>query len=133
VKVTDFKGKQWTFPPNGHMPKLDDTRKRSDLHLRARAILRSMYPTQRVLEEVSLPGTGLKADFYVPRLKMIVETHGEQHYKYVPHFHGSIEGMMLARANDSKKKDWCDLNNITYIELPFDKTDDQWKEIINDR
>lgn len=132
MKVVDFRGRTWSFPPSGHVPNLDDSRKRSSLHLRARDILRDMFPTQRVLEEVVLPGTSLKADFYLPSFKKMVEVHGEQHYKYVPHFHGSREGMMRARANDQRKIEWCELNSIIYIALPFDKTDDEWRAILND-
>jgi len=28
------------------------------------------------------------------------------------------------------KKEWCELNNITHLELKFDQTDEQWKAII---
>ena len=33
---------------------------------------------------------------------------------------------LKARANDSRKKEWCEMNKIKFIELPFDEEDDEW-------
>ena len=128
MKVSGLDGRQYPFPPSGKMPDDNDSRKRSSLHLRAREILRKMYPTERVLEEVVLPGTkGLSADFYLPYRKMVVECHGEQHYNFIGHFHGSRLNFLKARRNDAKKEEWCEIS-IEFIELPYSETDDEWRK-----
>ena len=33
-----------------------------------------------------------------------------------------------AQKRDLEKKEWCDLNSIKYIELPYNETLDQWGE-----
>ena len=78
MKVVDFNGREHNFPPTGHVPDLDDSRQRSEHHLDARKLLRSLYPTQRVLEEVPLPGVRLFADFYIPTRNAVIEVHGRQ-------------------------------------------------------
>ena len=128
MKVLGFDGRQYPFPPSGKMPNDNDSRKRSSLHLRAREILRKMYPTERVLEEVVLPGTkGLSADFYLPYRKMVVECHGEQHYNFVRHFHGSKLNFLRSKRNDARKEEWCVLNNISLIELPYNEDKNEWE------
>ena len=131
MKVVDSNGRWYNFPPSGHMPCLDDTRKRSQPHLDARALLKSIYPTQRILEEVPLPGMLLHADFYIPSKNAIVEVHGRQHYEFVAHFHGDRMGFLRSKINDVIKGDWCDLNNILLIILPYDKQN-EWRNIIEE-
>ena len=129
MKVVDFNGREYNFPPSGHMPNLGDLRKRSQYHLAARDLLKSMYPTQRILEEIPLPGIRLFADFYLPDRKIVIEVHGQQHYRFVAHFHGTVAGFLGAKGKDLKKQEWCELNNISLVVLPYDKQDG-WRETI---
>lgn len=134
MKVCGFDNRTYTWPPSGYVPLENETKPRSNLHIRTRKILRDLYPTQRILEEVPLPSTGLFADFVVSQLNIVVEVHGEQHYNFIPHFHGTKMNFIHARQNDSKKREWCELNNIRYIELPYNESDEQWRQrIINSR
>ena len=132
MKVVDFDNREYNWPPSGHEVNLDDRRKRSELHLRTRALLKALYPTQQVLEEVPLPGTKLTLDFYLPQRKVCIEVHGEQHYKFVAHYHGDRLGFLRSKANDNKKIEWCRLNNLRVVELPFNESDDEWREKIID-
>jgi len=113
---------------------VDNTRThaRSSLHLEARAILYSKYPTQQIFEEVSIPIRKRKTlflDFYLPMLKLAVEPHGEQHYKKVSFYHATAADFLKQKQNDREKAEWCGLNGITYIPLKFDEID-SWKEKI---
>jgi hypothetical protein len=72
----------------------------------------------------------LRADFFIPELPRVIEVHGEQHYKYVKHFHKSETDFAVAQKNDLIKQEWCNLNEIGYVELPFNKIK-EWKKIIN--
>jgi hypothetical protein len=49
MKVKDFEGRSYNWPPDGHTVMADDIRPRSELHLRVRALLHRMYPTQPIL------------------------------------------------------------------------------------
>jgi hypothetical protein len=131
VKVKGLDGKTHVWSFYGKMPDISDERKRSELHLRARNILKELYPVDRILEEVYLPGsTGLYADFWLPLRNKIIEVHGEQHYKFIPFFHGTMLNFLSSKANDNKKRQWCELNGIVEVELPFNESDEQWKSRI---
>lgn len=100
----------------------------SQQHLRARAILKELFGLNQILEEVSLPGTNkLTADFFIPDLKMIIEVNGQQHYEYVRHFHRDQKGFQASIQRDNNKKTWCELNQITLIELNSLESDDEWR------
>ena len=105
---------------------------KSSLHLKAREIIIETFPTLQVLEEVPAPirkSETLYLDFYLPLIKKCVEVHGEQHYKFNKFFHNSALGFIRHKKRDQEKQEWCALNGIEYIELPFDQTDN-WKSRI---
>jgi len=133
MKVRDFNGREYSWKLTGHVPPKNDVHRRSQYHLRARSLLIAMFPTDQILEEVPLPGIGLTGDFYLPLRKMLVEVHGEQHYKYVPHFHGDIKGFLRSKKNDTNKEEWCKINNIDYIVFPYNESDEDWENYVRER
>jgi hypothetical protein len=108
---------------------------KSALHIKTRQLLVELFPTLQMLEEVPIPvrkSEVLYLDFYLPLKKYCIEVHGEQHYKLVGFYHQNLMGFLKSKKRDSDKKEWCELNNIKYIELPYDEDENQWKErIIN--
>lgn len=132
MKVVDFDGKEYNWPPGGHIPRHNDSRPRSELHLRVRTLLHKMYPTQPILEEVPLPGIGLYVDFYLPLRKVVVECHGEQHYKFTPFFHTNRRAFVASQNRDQRKIDWCRLNNISLAILPYSEDDNEFRKRIED-
>lgn len=101
---------------------------KSSLHLHARDLIRGYFPTLQILEEVSINprrSETLYLDFYLPLIKKCIEVHGEQHYKFSRFFHNTPLGFIRHKKRDQDKKDWCELNGIEYIELPFDQIE-QW-------
>ena len=131
MKIKGLDGKTYSWSFYGQMPDISDERRRSALHLRARNLLKEMYPVDRILEEVYLPGSyGLYADFWLPLRNKIIEVHGEQHYKFIPFFHGTMINFLSAKTNDNNKRQWCELNGIIEVELPFNESDNQWKSRI---
>lgn len=108
---------------------------KSLLHLRARTVINSIYPTLQVLEEVSIPLRNkehLFLDFYLPLLKKCIEVHGEQHYKFTAMYHSNQLGFIKQKKRDADKELWCEQNNIKYIALPFSENDDEWSVRINE-
>ena len=133
MQVKDLDGNLYTWNLTGHMAY---GKNKSDPHLRARALLNETYPTLQVLEEVPMPlkkGVTLYMDFYLPLKKMCVEVLGEQHYKFVSFYHGNMLNFLKAKKRDAEKEEWCNVNNIRYISLPFDESDTDWlKRIENE-
>lgn len=107
---------------------------KSSLHSRAREVLKNYFPTLQVLEEVPIVVRKTDTyylDFYIPMIKMAVETHGEQHYKFVSFYHNNQLGFIKAQKRDREKKEWCAINNIKYIELPYNESDNEWTNRLN--
>jgi hypothetical protein len=104
----------------------------SSFHIKSRKLLQKLYPTDRILEEVSLSGTKpiLFADFLLPLRKMIVEVHGPQHYEWINYFHATKKDFLRAKANDENKKRWCQINKFYYVELPYFEDINAWRERI---
>ena len=110
----------------------DVTSNKSGPHVVARELIKELFPTSQVLEEVPINprrGETLYLDFYLPLQNKCIEVHGQQHYNFTPHFHGNMMGFIKHKKRDRDKRDWCELNGIMYIELPFDK-ETEWKTLI---
>ena len=108
---------------------------KSAYHNKARQLISEIFPFEVVYEETTLPGsrtraTGLLyADFIIPKLSIIIEVHGEQHYKFSKFFHKTKKGFQEHKRRDFKKMEWCLLNDITMIVLPFDK-EEEWESLL---
>ena len=48
-------------------------------------------------------------------------------------FHSSAQDFANQRRKDMRKQDWCEYNNITYVELPYDEKVEEWKTRILQR
>jgi len=102
---------------------------KSSLHKNACSLLSQVYPTLTILQEVPIPlrkNQVLFLDFYIPLLKKAIEVHGEQHYKFVAHYHSNAMGFMKHKKRDHDKQEWCESNGIEYIELPYNEDVEQW-------
>ena len=134
MKVTGINGREYAWNLTSYSVDANDKRKRSKFHIRARKLLKTIYHSYRILEEVKLPGSTeshrkgvLYLDFYIPQIMMAVEVHGQQHYDYTPFFHKNKADFALAQAKDDDKIRWCELNKIDIIVLKHSDTDEQWR------
>jgi hypothetical protein len=137
MKVKGINGREYVWNLSGYNIFNDDQRKRSKYHIRARNLLKEIFNSYRVLEEVKLPGSTalnrksvLYLDFYIPNLQLGIEIHGEQHYCYNPFFHKSKADFLKAKSRDEDKIEWCELNNIELITLKYSESDDEWRKRI---
>ena len=136
MKIRNLDGDIHNWNLSGHVVRANDSRPRSKLHLLARDILVDIFPTVQILEEVAVPITRrekLFFDFYINTIKMVVEVHGEQHYKFNPLFHTCAQDFANQKQRDFKKREWCEYNNITYVELPYKEREEEWRERIIQR
>lgn len=65
-----------------------------------------------------ITGAVLELDCFNEQLRLAVEYQGEQHYKYVSHFHKSRDAFQNGRYRDAIKRDLCKKNSIILIEVP---------------
>ena len=134
MKVMGLNGREY----NLDLKKYSKQRQKcSYYHHLARELLHDMLPGYNIYEEVKLPGSVnpakksvLYLDFYIPNAIMGIEVNGQQHYKYVPYFHKSKAGFLQAKARDRAKAEWCELNEITLVQLRWDDSLEYWRKQI---
>lgn len=134
MKVVGFDGREYSY-----RLKYKDFQKStnySGYHGKVRKLLNEMFDA--IVEELPLKGSKteknrtLAADFYIPSHNLIIEVHGEQHYKYIPHFHKTKLDYVKSLGRDRTKIKWCNMNNIDIVVLKYDE-EDKWRDQIENR
>ena len=65
-----------------------------------------------------------KYDFYIPNLKIIIETHGKQHYEDTSNFNQTF---LQQNSIDNNKRELAEINHIEhYIELDCRNSNSDW-------
>lgn len=134
MQVKDLDGNSYNWQLIGNIAH-GSIQNKSSLHLQARNLIQKCFPTLQVLEEVSVhvrKSEILYLDFYLPLIRMCIEVHGEQHYKFSSFFHNTALGFVKHKKRDLDKKEWCINNNIKYIELPYNETLEEWSKRLYD-
>lgn len=127
MKIKGLDGREYSWNISKHSVANNNTRPRSELHLQARKLLKEIFPSYSILEELYLPGSsGLYLDFFVSQLSLAVEVHGRQHFEFVQHFHGDKLSFLKSKKRDNDKKQWLLNNNISLLELRYDETE-KWR------
>ena len=91
---------------------------RSKVQYRCGQVLKESFPHEAITEDITIPGTRLSLDFFLPLRKMAIEIQGRQHFEHVPHFHGPLKSKFIAQQQrDQQKQDFCDLNGITLYKV----------------
>lgn len=131
MKIIGLDDKEYTWIPSNN---LVNTEKRSGPHSRAKVLLKELYPNDRILEELILPGTKtsnrkstLKADFFIPMRSLIIEVHGVQHSEFNNFFFKNKMEFYKAQARDRDKKRWCEINQLELVELFDGESIDDWR------
>ena len=131
--IKDLDGNTHNWQLTGNMAKGKISNK-SSLHLQARQLITTAFPTLQILEEVPIQLRKkeiLYLDFYLPLKKMCFEVHGEQHYKFIPFYHTTMLNFLKSQKRDREKEEWCELNGIKYVTLAYNETSEVWNERIN--
>lgn len=94
--------------------------------------LRLVYGQTTILEEFTIPGSRLSVDFFIPSRMMAFEFQGIQHDQFNSFFHADKAAFIAQKDRDSETRRWCDMNDITLIEVrdPKLKVDDLRKLIM---
>jgi hypothetical protein len=98
-----------------------DLKSRSKIQKQVKDIVREIWECHIVYEEFPVFGTRYSLDFFNASRNIAIEVQGTQHTKFNPFFHKGNPlnfGQQLKR--DDAKRDFCEKNDITLIEL-FEK------------
>ena len=129
MRVRGLDGKEHIMHVAGKAVVGNATRPRSSGHLDARLLLKKLFPFDNPLEEVVIPGcdSTLYLDFLLSKKMLAVEVQGEQHRKFSPHFHGTPRGFLNQKKRDGQKREFCEINGFTLVEL-HDNERDKWEQ-----
>ena len=83
--------------------------------------LKELYPHDIILEEVLVPDSRLRMDFVIPSVKLVIEVQGKQHEEFNTHFHKYREDFIRQQNRDQMKRDFCEINNLVLVEIPYDR------------
>ena len=137
MKAIGLDGKERSWNLSKYRNNKNSSRPRSQYHIKSRNLLRKIYPRDKILEEVSLPGSNtetrkstLFADFFIPNRSLMVEVHGQQHYEYNAFYHKKKINFYKAQARDRDKLEWCCLNDIRIVVLKYSDDLKEWERQI---
>jgi len=89
------------------------------------ALKKFLYPYWKdriILEEMPLVGSKMTFDIVNITDKLIIEHQGEQHQKFIKHFHGTRVSKFLGQIKrDMKKHEWAELNGFSLLETYSEK------------
>lgn len=132
MKIIGLDGKEYNWKPEAYHKEKEN---QSGLHKRAKLLIKKLFPFYSLHEEVLLVGVSVKLylDIYINSLRLAFEIQGAQHYTYNSFFYSSAKDFRQAKARDKMKKEWCELNNIDLVELPYNETEIEWTARIKNR
>jgi hypothetical protein len=133
MKVNGLDGKEYSLNLGGYSHQNESC---SSYHKIARNLLHTISPLLTILEEVPLLGAHketLYVDFFLPQIRLMIEVQGEQHYSFSPMFHKNKKMFLNSLKRDQCKRDWCDLNEITLVELSYKEDLSEWRRKILNR
>jgi len=90
---------------------------RSKFQNEVKKFLKPYWKNDVVFEEFRIVGTRLSLDFYNANKCIAVEVQGDQHIRYVKHFHKNRLKYLDQLKRDQKKFDFCEINDIKLLEV----------------
>jgi hypothetical protein len=93
-------------------------------------LLKEVFPQNAILKEhyVKYKGVRLFFDFFVRDLGILVEVQGEQHTRFIKHFHGDRHKLMAQKNRDNLKIEYAQENDISFARFHYDE--DITKELL---
>ena len=130
MKLLTSKGREYSIQPLDYIKSNDQIKNKSAGHLIARKLLKELYPGEWILEEVPArtDKSTLYIDFIIKRHQIVVEVQGPQHTEFSEFFHKTQEGFRDSQRRDRDKANWCEVNGLTLIELPYGESEDDWRK-----
>ena len=82
-----------------------------------------------IFDEICNINRTVFVDFYIKSLNLIIEYDGEQHFKFLPHFHGSEDRYINQVNRDKCLNEYCKSNSIKLLRISY-KDNNRLEEVI---
>jgi len=95
----------------------------SKLADKTRIVLKKTFPHNFIIEEyyINYKGMRLFFDFYIKELDVLVEVQGQQHDRFIKHFHQDQAGFIASKKRDNLKKEYCEEKDMVLLEIRSEK------------
>ncbi len=90
---------------------------RSKIQYLCGQLLRKKFPFDPILEDITIPGTRLSLDFFLPQRKKVFEIQGLQHDEINSFFHKTEADFSKQQERDKSKEFFCDLNLFSLVKI----------------
>jgi hypothetical protein len=101
----------------------------SGLHKTVLKVAQEAFPGNTILEEQTIDvqidhrTQKLPVDIVIKDLKIAIEVHGQQHYEFCTHFHGTLDGFKAQKARDRAKTDAIYAAGWSQVIVKFDEVE----------
>ncbi len=97
-------------------------------------LVNELFPHETIIFEyyTYYKNSKLFFDIYIKSLNILIEIQGNQHFKFIKHFHGSVEKFYAQKRRDNFKISYCEENNFTLVYF-YDKVDKITEDLILER
>lgn len=100
-----------------------NSQSKSQFQGRVGRILKGIFPSDVIIEEVPLPEASMSLDFFVPSMKLAIECDGRQHTEHVKFFHKTQQEFLAQQKRDRDKESWCSINGFRMVRIYPDMSD----------
>ena len=90
---------------------------KSKAQTNVKKFFKTYWGTHIVCEEFPVIGSRMRCDLLNLTKKIAVETHGQQHDKFVPFFHKNRTAFKKSFKRDLQKYNWLEANGFKVIEI----------------
>jgi very-short-patch-repair endonuclease len=70
---------------------------------------------------INYKGQKLFFDFHIKKLNVVVEVQGQQHTKFVKHFHGTRQNFLKQKERDNLKRIWAEEEDVVLVRFNYDE------------
>jgi len=99
----------------------------SELSDKVYNLLKEVFPHNVILKEhyVNYKSNRLFFDFYLKDLSVLFECQGQQHEKFIQHFHSDRSGFLASVKRDNLKIEYTETNKIPFVIINYDEKIDK--------
>lgn len=97
--------------------------------------LKESFPYFRIVKQfyINVENSKYFFDFYIVELSTLIECHGEQHLKFVKHYHRDMIGFNRHKARDVVKEIFAEENNYTLVKFFYNELNKLSSEYVKEK